>query len=112
MYLIYWLFVHLLADFSHGRTYAWSISWGLECTIAYLLHRRITFRYEGALASSFARTMLIYGIALVGSSFTYHLFDYKLGLPYLLVWLCDGTFWGVFNFFSLARFAMRQPEIT
>jgi NhaP-type Na+/H+ and K+/H+ antiporter len=64
------------------------------------------------MASSFARTMLIYGIALVGSSFTYHLFDYKLGLPYPLPWLCTGMLWGVFNFFSLGWFAMRQTEIT
>ena len=56
--------------------------------------------------------MLIYGIVLVGSSFTYELLDYKLGLPYLLVWLSDGTFWGVFNFFALSWYAMRQTEIT
>ncbi len=112
MYLIYWLFVHLLADFSHGRTYAWSISWGLECTIAYFLHRLITFRYEGAMASSFARTMLIYSIALVGSSFTYDMLDYKLGLSYPIPWLCTGSFWGVSNYFLIGWYAMRQSKIT
>ena len=112
MFVIFLLFVHLLADFSHGRTFAWSISWGLECTIAYFLHRLITFRYEGAMASSFARTMLIYGIALVGSSFTYDMLDYKLGLSYPIPWLCTGSFWGVSNYFLIGWYAMRQSKIT
>ncbi len=29
MFVIFLLFVNLLADFSHGRTFAWSISWGV-----------------------------------------------------------------------------------
>ena len=110
MFAIFSFFVFILDDASHSRTFAWSISWGIECIIAYFLHRRITFRYEGALVSSFARTMVIYGIALVGSTFTYEMLDYKWGLPYLVAWLSNGMAWGIFNFLALGRFAMHQPE--
>ena len=110
MFIIFQFFVFLFDDASHSRTFAWSISWGIECIIAYFLHRRITFRYEGVLVSSFARTMVIYGIAWVGSTFTYEVLDYRWGLPYLVAWLSTGIVWGIFNFFALGRFAMHQPS--
>jgi len=108
MFIIFSLVVFILSDTSHSRTFAWSISWAMQCIIAYFLHRRITFRYDGALVSSFARTMFIYGISLTGSTFTYELLDYRFGLPYLVAWLSNGIAWGIFNFLALGRFAMKQ----
>ena len=108
MFIIFSLVVFILSDTSHSRTFAWSISWAIQCIIAYFLHRRITFRYDGALVSSFARTMFIYGLSLTGSTFTYELLDYRFGLPYLVAWLSNGIAWGIFNFLALGRFAMKQ----
>ena len=109
MFIFFTFFTFVFADVSNGRTIAWSVSWGLECIIAYFLHRRITFRYDGAVASSFIRTMLVYGVALIGSTVTYHFLDYEMDIPYLVAWLSNGIFWGIFNFLALRRFAMHQP---
>ena len=110
MFIIFSFVVFILSDTSHSRTFAWSISWAMQCIIAYFLHRRITFRYAGDLVSSFARTMFIYGVSLTGSTFTYEVLDYGLGLPYLVAWLSNGIVWGVFNFLALGRFAMKQES--
>ena len=106
MFIFYSLIIYVIGENQDTAGIAWGIAWGLECCIAYMLHRKITFQYIGSYSKSGFKTFLVYSITLLGSSLTWDTIYSIYSIPYFFRWLGNLAAWGIISYLLLNYFAM------
>ena len=106
MFIFYSIIISIIGEGQKTVGIAWGIAWGLECIIAYILHRKFTFQYLGSLSISGFKTFIVYSCTLIGSSWSWDLLYSVTSIHYSIRWLGNIAAWGIISYLLLNYFAM------
>ena len=108
--LVYELFYYLDLHEFYRAPIAWALAYVVGSIEAHFVHYKFTFTSQRSYLPSLWRTLLVYGTALVLSTYSDHMLVNEYELHHRLAWFINASFFGIFNFMALRFFAFMDVD--
>ena len=84
---------------------AWVCAYIVGCTEAHFVHYMWTFKSQRNYSQSLWRTLSVYAVTLTLSTISEFFLVSEYGLHHRVAWFMNASFFGLFTFLALRRFA-------